>query len=172
VRQRNTSRPGARWARAAIIGLSVLAVGACGAGNGGGGRDGSPLAARSAAAPAPAASTPAPAASAPAARCHKVPLATLKLIASHASAKTTFHIRSAAAVDAGPDYAVSSVVVAGGRRVVATWAVDKLRTPTTVTSGNAQALQVTNWPLEALADDPAGQSRLCVTRSLRGPGPR
>jgi hypothetical protein len=173
VRERFTSRPGARWALAAIIGLSALGAGACGGdGAGGGGRDAS--AATSAAAPAPAAGTSAaaPADSTPAARCRKVPVATLKLIASHASAKTTFHIKSAAAVDAGPDYAVSSVVFAGRRRMVATWAVDRLRTPTSVTSGNAQALQVTNWPLQALADDPAGQSRLCVTRNLRGPGPR
>jgi len=173
VRERITSRPGARWALAAFIGLSALGIGACG-----GGSPATPATAASAAAPTPAASVAAPAAAAapvdptPAARCRKVPLATLKLIASHANAKTQFHTGSAAAVDAGPDYAVSSVVVAGGRRMVATWAIDELRTPASITSGNAQALQVTNWPLQALDDDPAGQSRLCVTRNLRGPGPR
>jgi hypothetical protein len=166
VRQRFTSRPGARWASATIIGLSVLGVGACG-----GSADTSP-AAKTTAAAAASAPAAAPASSAHAARCHKVPLATLRLIASHANAKSRFHITSAAAVDAGPDYAVSSVVFAGGRRLVASWAVDRLRAPTTVTSGNEQALQVTNWPLETLAYDPAGQSRLCVTRNLRGPGPR
>ena len=155
-----------RIASAALIGLTALAIGACGGGGSGGG---------SAPAPKPTASVaaaPAPVSPAPAARCHKVPLATLKLIASHANPKTKFHAKSAAAVDDGPGYAVSSVVFAGGRRMVATWAVDKLRTPTSVTSGNSQALQVSNWPLQALADDPAGQSRLCVTRNLRGPGPR
>jgi hypothetical protein len=171
VRERIRSGPGARWALAGIIGLSAVGLGACGGDNGGAGAMAAPA---SSSASAPAASAPAavPADAPPAARCHKVPVGTLRLIASHASSKTKFHVTSAAAVDAGPGYAVSSVVFAGGRRMVATWAVDRLRTPTSVTSGNAQALEVTNWPLQALAADPAGQSRLCVTRNLRGPGPR
>jgi hypothetical protein len=106
------------------------------------------------------------------AHCRRVPRTTVRLIASHANPRTRFSVRSAAAVDAGRGYAVSVAAVAGGTRRLGTWFVDDLRAPETVTSGNVQALQITNWPLETLADDPEGQSRNCATRNLRGPGPR
>jgi hypothetical protein len=94
------------------------------------------------------------------------------VIASHAPQGAQFNVRSAAAVDAGHGYAVSVATVAGGKRRIGTWFVDDLRAPETVTSGNVQALEVTNWPLESLAADPAGQSRNCATKNLRGPRPR
>jgi hypothetical protein len=61
--------------------------------------------------------------------------------------------------------------VARGTRRVATWFVDDLRAPQTVTSGNIQALEITNWPLDSLDAGLAGRSRNCVTRNLRGVGP-
>jgi len=169
VRHRSTSRAGARWALAGIIGLAVLGAGACG------GRDpaapsGEPArapatTAASAAKPAAAASDTAPA------RCRKVPRTTVRLIASHANVRTRFNARTAAAVDAGPGYAVSMAALAGGTRRVATWFVDDLRAPETVASGNSQALAITNWPLASLDASLAGQSRNCVTQNLRGVGP-
>ena len=167
MRYRSTSRAGARWALAGIIGLAVLGAGACG-----GGDPAAPSGRSSARAPATTAAQPAAAASDTApARCRKVPRTTLRLIASHANARTRFNVRTAAAVDAGPGYAVSMASLAGGSRRVATWFVDDLRAPQTVTSGNSQALEITNWPLASLDASLAGQSRNCVTQNLRGVGP-
>ena len=169
MRHRSTSRAGARWALAGIIGLAVLGAGACG-----GGDPAAPSgeAARAPAATATTAAQPAAAASDTApARCRKVPRTTLRLIASHANVRTRFNVRTAAAVDAGPGYAVSMAALAGGTRRVATWFVDDLRAPQTVTSGNSQALAITNWPLASLDASLAGQSRNCVTQNLRGVGP-
>ena len=166
MRYRSTSTAGARWALAGIIGLAVLGAGACGGGD--------PAAPSGAPARAPAttAAQPAAAASDPVpARCRKVPRTTVRLIASHANVRTRFNARTAAAVDAGPGYAVSMAALAGGSRRVATWFVDDLRAPQTVTSGNSQALAITNWPLASLDANPAGQSRNCVTKNLRGVGP-
>jgi hypothetical protein len=146
-----------------MIGLGVLGVGACGGGDGA--SPGTP------AAPAASAST-APASASPAPRCRRVPRTTVRLIASHANARTSFSLRSAAAVDAGSGYAVSVAAIAGGTRRVGTWFVDDLRAPQSVTSGNVQALQITNWPLDSVAAESAGASRNCATRNLRGPGPR
>ena len=166
MRYRSTSTAGARWALAGIIGLAVLGAGACGGGD--------PAAPSGAPARAPAttAAQPAAAASDPVpARCRKVPRTTVRLIASHANVRTRFNARTAAAVDAGPGYAVSMAALAGGSRRVATWFVDDLRAPQTVTSGNTQALEITNWPLASLDANLAGQSRNCVTHNLRGVGP-
>ena len=166
MRYRSTSRAGARWALAGIIGLAVLGAGACGGG------DPAAPAGEPARAPATTAAQPAAAASDPVpARCRKVPRTTVRLIASHANVRTRFNARTAAAVDAGPGYAVSMAALAGGSRRVATWFVDDLRAPQTVTSGNTQALEITNWPLASLDANLAGQSRNCVTHNLRGVGP-
>jgi len=166
VRYRSTSTAGARWALAGIIGLAVLGAGACGGG------DPAAPAGEPARAPATTAAQPAAAASDPVpARCRKVPRTTVRLIASHANVRTRFNARTAAAVDAGPGYAVSMAALAGGSRRVATWFVDDLRAPQTVTSGNTQALEITNWPLASLDANLAGQSRNCVTHNLRGVGP-
>src|SRR4051794_22221782 len=135
----------------------------------GGGEGGAPPASPPPAAPpAPPA---APTAASPAARCHAVPSGTVRLIISHASARTRFASRSAAAVRAGSGYAVSLVALAGGTRRMGTWFVDDLKAPQTVTSANAQALAITNWPLQPIAPDRARQSNLCATRKLRGPDP-
>jgi len=166
VRYRSTSTAGARWALAGIIGLAVLGAGACGGG------DPAAPSGEPARAPATTAAQPTAAASDPVpARCRKVPRTTVRLIASHANVRTRFNARTAAAVDAGPGYAVSMAALAGGSRRVATWFVDDLRAPQTVTSGNTQALEITNWPLASLDANPAGQSRNCVTKNLRGVGP-
>jgi hypothetical protein len=168
VRYRSTSRAGARWALAGIIGLAVLGAGACGGG------DPAAPSGEAARAPAATASAPQPAAAASdtaPARCRRVPRTTLRLIASHANARTRFNARTAAAVDAGPGYAVSMAALAGGTRRVATWFVDDLRQPQTVTSGNVQALQISNWPLVSLDARLAGRSRNCVMQNLRGVGP-
>jgi len=166
VRYRSTSRAGARWALAGIIGLAVLGAGACGGG------DPAAPSGEPARAPATTAAQPTAAASDPVpARCRKVPRTTVRLIASHANVRTRFNARTAAAVDAGPGYAVSMAALAGGSRRVATWFVDDLRAPQTVTSGNTQALEITNWPLASLDASLAGQSRNCVTHNLRGVGP-
>jgi hypothetical protein len=166
VRYRSTSRAGARWALAGIIGLAVLGAGACGGG------DPAAPSGEPARAPATTAAQPAaaPSDTAPP-RCRKVPRTTLRLIASHANVRTRFNARSAAAVDTGAGYAVSMAAVARGTRRVATWFVDDLRAPQTVTSGNIQALEITNWPLDSLDAGLAGRSRNCVTRNLRGVGP-
>jgi hypothetical protein len=146
-----------------LVGLAALLAGACA----GGGSSSAPPA------PVPTrAASSSPAAAATVARCRRVPRRTVSLIASHAPRRAQFSVRSAAAVDAGRGYAVSVATVAGGKRRIGTWFVDDLRAPQTVTSGNVQALEVTNWPLESLAVDPAGQSRNCATKNLRGPGPR
>jgi hypothetical protein len=147
----------------------VLGAGGCGGGNDPapappGGSSAAPAATRATPSAAPASLTAPP-------RCRRVPRRTLRLIASHANVRTRFSVRSAAAVDAGRGYAVSVAALAGGTRRVGTWFVDDLRAPQTVTSGNIQALEVTNWPLEALDAALAGQSRNCVTQSLRGAGP-
>ena len=169
MRYRSTSRAGARWALAGIIGLAVLGAGACGGGDPAA-PSGEP--ARAPAATATSAAQPAAAASDTVpARCRKVPRTTLRLIASHANVRTRFNVRTAAAVDAGPGYAVSMAALAGGTRRVATWFVDDLRAPQTVTSGNSQALAISNWPLASLDASLAGQSRNCVTQNLRGVGP-
>jgi hypothetical protein len=166
VRYRSTSTAGARWALAGIIGLAVLGAGACGGG------DPAAPSGEPARAPATTAAQPTAAASDPVpARCRKVPRTTVRLIASHANVRTRFNARTAAAVDAGPGYAVSMAALAGGSRRVATWFVDDLRAPQTVTSGNTQALEITNWPLASLDASLAGQSRNCVTHNLRGVGP-
>jgi len=166
VRYRSTSTAGARWALAGIIGLAVLGAGACGGG------DPAAPSGEPARAPATTAAQPTAAASDPVpARCRKVPRTTVRLIASHANVRTRFDARTAAAVDAGPGYAVSMAALAGGSRRVATWFVDDLRAPQTVTSGNTQALEITNWPLASLDANLAGQSRNCVTHNLRGVGP-
>jgi hypothetical protein len=174
VRHRSTSRAGARWALAGIIGLTVLGAGACGGSDPAAPSGGPARAPAATAASASAAAQPAASASAsgtPAPRCRKVPRTTLRLIASHANARTRFASGTAAAVHAGPGYAVSMATLAGGTRRVATWFVDDLRTPQTVTSANTQALQITNWPLESLDASLAGQSRNCVTQNERGVGP-
>ena len=166
MRYRSTSTAGARWALAGIIGLAVLGAGACGGG------DPAAPSGEPARAPATTAAQPTAAASDPVpARCRKVPRTTVRLIASHANVRTRFNARTAAAVDAGPGYAVSMAALAGGSRRVATWFVDDLRAPQTVTSGNTQALEITNWPLASLDANLAGQSRNCVTHNLRGVGP-
>jgi len=165
VRYRSTSRAGARWALAGIIGLAVLGAGACGGG------DPAAPSGEPARAPATTAAQPAAAAGTVPARCRRVPRTTVRLIASHANARTRFNARTAAAVDAGPGYVVSMAALAGGSRRVATWFVDDLRAPQTVTSGNSQALEITNWPLVSLDANLAGQSRNCVTHNLRGVGP-
>jgi len=166
VRYRSTSTAGARWARAGIIGLAVLGAGACGGG------DPAAPSGEPARAPATTAAQPTAAASDPVpARCRKVPRTTVRLIASHANVRTRFNARTAAAVAARPGYAVSMAALAGGTRRVATWFVDDLRQPQTVTSGNVQALRISNWPLVSLDASVAGRSRNCVMQNLRGVGP-
>jgi hypothetical protein len=161
VRGSVTSTAGGRGALAVGIALAVAGVAGCG-----GGRDATTAPASPAARTAPpAAST----ASTPA--CRPVPRATVRLIASRAHAPTRFAARSAAAVRAGSDYAVSVVAVAGGRPRVGTWLVDDLRTPRTVASATVQALEMTNWPLQPVALAPARQSGVCARRNMRGPGP-
>ena len=169
MRYRSTARGGARWALAGIIGLTVLGAAGCGGGTSAPApTGGSPAAPGTASAPRPAAAA-APVTAPP--RCRHVPRATLRVIASHANPRTRFSVRSAAAIDASAGYAVSVATLAGGTRRVGTWFVDDLRAPRTVASGNTQALQITNWPLEALDAAPAGESRNCVMQNLRGPGP-
>jgi hypothetical protein len=151
----------------AVVILALLVAAGCG-----GGSDRAPTAApratttTAAAAPSSAA---APAAAAP--RCRRVPAGTVRLIASHGNPKTRFAAGAASAVRVRSGYAVSLVAIAGGSRRMATWFVDELRAPRTVTSGNLQALQVTNWPLESLGAEPVRQSQLCTVRALRGAGP-
>src|SRR3954469_1876492 len=124
--------------------------------------------------PAPAAAAPAAAtaaASTPAPACHRVPRGTVRIIASHGNPKTRFAASAAAAIHVRSGSAVTVPALAGGSRRMATWYVDRLRGPQTVTSGNAEALQITNWPLDALGAEPVRQSQLCATKRLRGPGP-
>jgi hypothetical protein len=164
VRRSVTSAGGGRGALAvAIVVLAVAGVAGCG-----GGRD----ATTASASPAATTASPAPTiAASPAARCRAVPNRTVRLIISHANARTRFSARSAAAVRAGSGYAVSVVALAAGARRMGTWFVDDLRAPQTVTSANAQALAITNWPLQPIAPDSARESNLCATRRLRGPDP-
>jgi hypothetical protein len=171
VRHRSTSRAGARWALAGIIGLGVLGVGACGGGDAAAPSGGPARAPATTPVTPSAGSGAAQSAVTAAPRCRKVPRTTLRLIASHASARTRFNAGTAAAVHARAGYAVSMAALAGGTRRVGTWFVDDLRTPQTVTSANTQALEITNWPLESLDAALAGQSRNCVTRNERGVGP-
>ena len=152
-----------RIALAAAIVLAVPGLAACG-----GGRDGAHASAPPAATPAPpAAST----ALRPAPACRSVPLATIRLIVSHANRRTRFAAGSAAAVRAGSGYAVSLLALAGGTRRMGTWFVDDLRAPRTVASATAEAIQITNWPLQAIAPAPARESGVCAARNLRGAGP-
>ena len=144
--------------------LALLGAAGCGGGNGGASSTARPA---TTAAQASAAAAP----SAPAPECRKVPRTTVRLIASHGNAKTRFQAGAASAIRVGSGYAVSLPAFAGGSRRMATWFVDKLRAPATVMSGNVDALQITNWPLDTLAAEPVRQSQLCSTRALRGPGP-
>ena len=113
VRHRSTSTAGARWRSPATSASPSWGPGhAAEATRGAVGR-GRPRARGdrdSAAQPAAAASDTAPA------RCRKVPRTTMRLIASHANVRTRFNVRTAAAVDAGPGYAVSMASLAGGTR--------------------------------------------------------
>ena len=145
----------------ALLILALVGAAACGRGAGS-----TVPSATTAAPPAPAAvaATPAP-------RCHKVPLTTVRLIASHGNPKTRFAAGSAAAVRVGSGYAVSLVALAGGSQRMGTWVVDRLRAPESVTSGNVQALRITNWPLDTLGGPLVRQSQICAARNLRGAGP-
>jgi hypothetical protein len=163
VRGSVTAAAGGRGALGAALVLAVAGVAGCG-----GGRDATTASTPPAATTAPPAAATA-AQSAPA--CRAVPRTTIRLIASHANPRTRFARTSAAAVRAGSGYAVSLVALAGGTRRMGTWFVDDLRAPQTVTSANAQALAITNWPLAAMAPGLTRQSNLCATRNLRGPGP-
>src|SRR3954453_5469708 len=116
-----------------------------------------------------AAATAAPGAPAP--ECRPVPRGTVRLIASHGTPRTRFAAGGAAAVRVRSGYAVSLVAITGASRQMATWYVDRLRAPATVTSGNVEALQVTNWPMSSLAAEPVRQSQLCATQRRHGPGP-
>jgi hypothetical protein len=141
--------------------LALVGAAACGGGSSGGGSS----------APTEAQPSTAAAASAPAPRCHTVPRTTVRIIASHGNAKTRFAAGAASAVRVRSGYAVSLVAIAGGSQRIATWFVDRLRAPETVTSGNVAALQVTNWPLESLGAEPVRQSQICAAQKRRGPGP-
>jgi hypothetical protein len=141
--------------------LALVGAAACGGGSSGGGSS----------APTEAQPSTAAAASAPAPRCHTVPRPTVRLIASRGNATTRFAAGAASAVRVRSGYAVSLVAVAGGSQRMGTWFVDRLRAPQTVTSGNVEALRVTNWPLESLGAGPVRQSQLCARRVRRGPGP-
>jgi hypothetical protein len=163
VRRFVTSGGGGRAALAVAIVLAVAGVAGCG-----GGRDATTAPASPAATTAPPAPT---IAASLAARCRAVPSGTVRLIISHANPRTRFASGSAAAVRAGSGYAVSLVALAAGTRRMGTWFVDDLKAPQTVTSANAQALAITNWPLQPVASDRARQSNLCSTRKLRGPDP-
>jgi hypothetical protein len=162
VRRTVASKDGGRGALAVVLALAVAGVAGCG-----GGRDATTASAsRPATTAAPAPSAP----SSPPARCRAVPRRTIRLIASHANARTKFATRSAAAVRTGDGYAISLVALAGGTQRMGTWFVDDLRAPRTVTSANADALQITNWPLEPVDAGRTRQSNLCATRNLRGGG--
>jgi hypothetical protein len=124
-----------------------------------------------AAPPAAAATTTSASVTAPAPVCHRVPRGTVRVIASHGNPKTRFAAGGAAAIHLRSGYAVSVVAIAGGSQRMATWFVDRLRGPHTVSSGNVAALQVTNWPLNALDAEPVRQSQICATERMRGPGP-
>jgi len=149
---------------------AVVALAALGAAGCGGGGASPPAATRAA---APAATTPpaAAAAATDAPRCRRVPRTTVRLIVSHGTSRTRFAAGAAAAVRVPSGYAVSLVAITGGSQRMATWVVDRLRAPQTVTSGNIAALKVTNWPLDAPGAEPMRQSQICATQRMRGPGP-
>ena len=149
----------------AVVVLAALGAAGCG---GGGSSPSTPTRAA-----APAATTPAAAAAGAtdAPRCRRVPRTTVRLIASHGTARTRFAAGGAAAVRVPSGYAVSLVAVTGGSQQMSTWVVDRLRAPRTVASANVAALRVTNWPLDAPGAEPMRQSQLCATQRTRGPGP-
>lgn len=149
----------------AVAVLAILGLAGCGASS----RQATHAAPPPATATATAAASAAAPGSAPA--CHNVPRRTVRLIASHGNAKTRFDAGGAAAIHTRSGYAVSLVAIAGGSQRMATWFVDRLRAPHTVTSGNVAALQITNWPLDALDSERVRQSQICATQRLRGPGP-
>jgi len=144
--------------------LALLGLAGCGSSSQPAEQAPAPRAAATATADAASTATPAPV-------CHRVPRGTVRAIASHGNAKTRFAAGGAAAVRVRSGYAVTVPAVAGGTQRMATWFVDRLRAPQTVTSGNVAALQITNWPLDALAAEPVRQSQLCSTQRVRGPGP-
>jgi hypothetical protein len=144
--------------------VALLGAAGCGGASSNDGASSPAPPARTAAQPATAAVSPAP-------RCHTVPRTTVRLIASHANPKTRFDLSAAAAIHVRSGYAVSLVALAGGRQRMATWVVDRLRGAQTVTSGNVQALRVTNWPLDSLEAAPLRQSQICAAKKLRGVGP-
>jgi hypothetical protein len=152
----------ARSALAVVVGAAALAVGACGGGSADSARP-----ATNAAPPLTAAAMSGD--SAPAPRCRAVPRPTVRLIASHAGPRTRFDAGAAAAVKGRSGYAVSVVAIAGGTQRMGTWFVDRLRAPEVVTSGNLQALRITNWPLASLPPELARQSGICAAKRLRGP---
>jgi hypothetical protein len=164
VRRTVAPAAGGRGALAVAIVLAVAGIAGCG-----GGRVSTTASAPPAATTSPAATTAAPAA--PAAHCRAVPRRTVRVIASHANPRTRFAAASGAAVPTGGGYAVSLVALAGGRQRMGTWFVDDLHAPRTVTSANAQALAITNWPLETISAEPARESGVCAARNARGPGP-
>jgi hypothetical protein len=148
-----------------VVVLTVLGLAGCGGSS-------PPATTRAAAAPAAAATTPAAAAGATEApHCRRVPRTTVRLIASHGTARTHFAAGAAAAVRVSSGYAVSLVAITGGSQRMATWVVDRLRAPRTVASGNVAALNVTNWPLDAPGAGPMRQSQVCATQRMRRPGP-
>jgi hypothetical protein len=142
--------------------LALLGAAGCG----GGSTPATSTATRAAPA-ATAAGATAAADPAPAPRCHTVPRTTIRLIASHGNPKTRFDVSAAAAVRVRSGYAVSLPAIAGGTQRMATWFVDRLRAPETVTSGNVQALQITNWPLDSPGAEPVRQSQICAAKNLR-----
>src|SRR3954470_4358034 len=147
-----------RFRLTAVV-VPALVVAACGGS----------AAPRASAPPGPQTATAASAAPAP--DCRRVPRGTVRPIASHGTPRTRFAAGAAAAVRVRSGYAVSLVAITGGSRQMATWFVDRLRAPATVTSGNVEALHITNWPMAARGAEPVRQSQLCATRRVRGPGP-
>jgi hypothetical protein len=145
----------------ALTVLGLLGLAGCGS---------SSQPARQAPAPPAATTTAAAAVAAPAPVCRHGPRRTVRVIASHGNQKTKFAVTAAAAIPVPSGYAVTVPAVAGGTRRMATWFVDRLRGPQTVTSGNTAALQITNWPLDTLDAEPVRQSQLCATERMRGPG--
>jgi hypothetical protein len=148
----------------AVTVLALLALAGCGASS-------SQRATQPPGSSQPATAQAPAAAAAPAPICRHVPRGTVRVIASHGNAKTKFAAGAAAAIPLRSGYAVTVPALAGGTRRMATWYVDRLRGPRTVTSGNTAALQITNWPLDSLAADSVRESQICAAQRLRGPGP-
>jgi hypothetical protein len=146
----------------AVTVLALLGLAGCGSSS-------SPRATQPPGTSQPAATQAPAAAAAPV--CRHVPRRTVRVIASHGNVKTTFAAGAAAAIPVRSGYAVTVPALAGGTRRMATWYVDRLRGPRTVTSSNTAALQITNWPLDSLAADSVRESQLCAAQRLRGPGP-